>query len=100
MTIKPADESITEDDAFIAGALESANIPTLMMTLVHLTGDTSILDGRIQPHVSMLTLDGALSEEAKVIVSDIPTTASWLATDRASRSEFRECTGASDTVVS
>jgi 4-hydroxyacetophenone monooxygenase len=65
VTIKPADESITEDDAFIARALECANIPTLMMALVHLTGDTSILDGHIQPRVSMLALDGTLSEEAK-----------------------------------
>lgn len=62
MTIKPADERITEDDAFIAHALESANIPALMMSLVHL-GDISLLDGDIRPKVqNIMTLHGSLSE--------------------------------------
>ena len=40
---------ITESDTFIADALESASIPTLMMSIIHITGDTSILEGKIRP---------------------------------------------------
>ncbi len=45
---------ITEDDDAIASALESANIPTLMMALVHITGDASIIRGDIRPDYSVL----------------------------------------------
>ncbi len=34
-------EPITEDDAFIASALERAHLPSLMAALVHITGDAS-----------------------------------------------------------
>ncbi len=37
------------DDATIEGALESANVPALLMSLIHLTGDTTILRGSIRP---------------------------------------------------
>jgi 4-hydroxyacetophenone monooxygenase len=47
--LKPAEEKITQDDAFIAHALKSANVPTLMMSLVHITGDMSLLEGPIRP---------------------------------------------------
>ena len=36
--VRPANAPIREDDAFIAKALESASIPTLMLSLVHITG--------------------------------------------------------------
>lgn len=42
-------QPIVADDASIAHALEEANIPTLMMSLIHLTGDAAILDGDIRP---------------------------------------------------
>ena len=42
-------QPITEDDATIAAALEDADIPTLMVALVHLTGDLSGLRGDIRP---------------------------------------------------
>lgn len=45
-------EPITEDDAFIARALEHAHIPSLMCALVHITGDPSLIRGRIRPEIS------------------------------------------------
>ena len=43
---------ITEDDAVIAGALENASVPTLMMSIVHLTGDASLLRGDDPPQAA------------------------------------------------
>jgi len=40
---------ITDDDATIAAALEDVSVPTLLVSLVHLTGDASILDGALRP---------------------------------------------------
>ena len=42
-------DSIVEDQEFIKEALQSANIPALIMSIVHMTGDTRILDGDIKP---------------------------------------------------
>ncbi len=57
---------ITEDDPFIARAIESASVPTLMMSLIHLTGDTSLLDGPIRPRAAMLgDVQGSMSEQDK-----------------------------------
>src|SRR4249920_808643 len=39
----------TDDDATIARALEDVSVPTLLVSLVHLTGDASILDGPLRP---------------------------------------------------
>ena len=39
----------TDDDATIAKALEDVSVPTLLVSLVHLTGDASILDGPLRP---------------------------------------------------
>ena len=36
---------ITDDDATIAAALEDVSIPTLMLSLVHMTGDPSLIRG-------------------------------------------------------
>jgi 4-hydroxyacetophenone monooxygenase len=66
---RPAELPITEDDAFIAAALKSASIPTLMMSIVHMTGDTSLLRGRIRPQRALLgEAQGFLSEEDKAAV--------------------------------
>ena len=60
---------ITEDDAFLARALERASIPTLMMSLVHLTGDTSLLDGPVRPATAVMgEADGGLTDEDKAAI--------------------------------
>jgi 4-hydroxyacetophenone monooxygenase len=67
--LRPAEKQITESDEFIAAQLEGASIPTLMMSLVHLTGDTSLLQGPIRPKVVMMGgFQGALSEEDQASV--------------------------------
>lgn len=43
---------ITEDDAFIAEALQHAHIPSLMCALVHLTGDADLIRGDTRPEIS------------------------------------------------
>ena len=59
----PAEKPVTESDEFIAAQLEGASIPTLLMSLIHLTGDTSLLRGTIRPKVVMLGgFQGDLSE--------------------------------------
>ena len=60
---------ITEDDAAIASALESASIPTLMMSMVHITGDASWLRGDVRPRPAVMgEIQGFLSEEEKARV--------------------------------
>ena len=60
---------ITEDDATIARALESASIPTLLMSLIHVTGDASLLDGPIRPGRAALgEVQGVLTREQKAEV--------------------------------
>ncbi len=69
MTRPPADRPITESTAFIAAALEHASIPTLMMSLVHLTGDARLLDGPIRPGATMMgDVDGGMSAADKAAV--------------------------------
>src|SRR5262245_52688053 len=58
---------ITDDDATIEAALREAYVPLLMVTLVHLTGDASILRGSIRPNAEFSTFlgepQGGISEE-------------------------------------
>lgn len=55
---------ITESDDVIAHMLEHASVPTLMMSIVHLTGDPSILRGAIRPQKLWINeYHGGLSEE-------------------------------------
>jgi 4-hydroxyacetophenone monooxygenase len=59
-------EPIIEDDAAIARALESASVPTLMMSLVHLTGDTRLLRGEIRPKRAVMgDVHGSLTRAEK-----------------------------------
>ena len=44
-------DPIEADDAAIRAALEHANIPALMVALVHLGGDRSLLQGEIRPRL-------------------------------------------------
>lgn len=62
-------QPVVEDDAFLAEALEHGSIATLMMAIVHLTGDASLLDGPIRP-VKPLPgeHDGGLPDEDKAAI--------------------------------
>lgn len=53
-----ATEPITEDDAFLEQVIRRANLPTLLMSIVHLTGDDSILRGPLRP--SRAIVDGGV----------------------------------------
>jgi 4-hydroxyacetophenone monooxygenase len=67
--LQPAEKMITQSDAFIERALAAASIPTLMMSLVHLTGDKSLLKGSIRPKAPIMgEFQGYLSEEDKASV--------------------------------
>ena len=69
MTRSPVDAPITEDDAFLTAALEHASVPTLLMSILHLTGDAALLRGPIRPQRTMPgETDGGLSEADKVAV--------------------------------
>jgi 4-hydroxyacetophenone monooxygenase len=61
--------SIPDDDAFIARALQDASIPTLMMSMIHMSGDASLLDGALRPAgVFINEYQGYMSEEDKATV--------------------------------
>ncbi len=60
---------ITEDDDFIADAVAQAHIPALLNALVHITGETSILEGDIRPTANLFgDGEGDLSEEQRARV--------------------------------
>jgi 4-hydroxyacetophenone monooxygenase len=53
-------------DAAIAAVLEDVSVPTLLLSCVHMTGDTSILDGPLRPQGLFLNeVQGFMSEEDK-----------------------------------
>ncbi|MCB1843124.1 MAG: SidA/IucD/PvdA family monooxygenase [Halioglobus sp.] len=61
--------TLPQDDAAIARALEDASIPTLMMSMLHMSGDASLLDGLIRPAgVYINEYQGYMSEEDKATV--------------------------------
>jgi 4-hydroxyacetophenone monooxygenase len=67
--LQPAEKPVTESDEFIAQQLEGASIPTLMMSIIHLTGDTSLLRGSIRPKVIMGGgFQGELSEQDQATI--------------------------------
>ena len=60
---------IPEDDAAIARALEDASIPTLLMSMIHMSGDSSLLDGPLRPAgVYINEYQGYMPEEDKAAV--------------------------------
>jgi len=64
-----AGEPITDDDATIAAALEDVSIPTLVLSMVHMSGDPSILRGPLRPQGLFLNeVQGFMSEEDKTEV--------------------------------
>ncbi len=65
---RSAERRVTEGDACIAEALESAKIPPLVMSIIHMTGDISLLDRLRVKGITLLAMDGALSETDKAVV--------------------------------
>ena len=64
--------AVTDDDATIAAALEDVSIPTLMLSLVHMTGDASLIRGALKPQGLFLNeVQGYMSEEDKAEVRRI-----------------------------
>ena len=64
-----AGEPFTDDDSAIAAALEEVSIPTLMCTMVHITGDLSWVRGDIKPAGLFLNeYQGYMDEESKAEV--------------------------------
>jgi 4-hydroxyacetophenone monooxygenase len=60
---------IPEDDEAIARALEDASIPTLLMSMIHMSGDSSLLDGPLRPAgVYINEYQGYMPEEDKAAV--------------------------------
>lgn len=54
---------MTDDDAVIAKALEDLSVPTLMLSLVHLTGDPKWIRSEIRPQGLFLNeVQGFMSE--------------------------------------
>lgn len=67
--LSPAAVRITEDDAFLTEALEHASVATLMMCVVHLTGDASLLRGTMRPASPLPgEVDGGMSDADKATV--------------------------------
>jgi 4-hydroxyacetophenone monooxygenase len=63
---------VIDDDLTIKAALQEAHVPSLMMALVHLTGDVSILRGDIRPSSDFFTFladpQAGISEEQQASV--------------------------------
>ncbi len=60
---------ITDDDQTIADALEDVSVPALMMSMVHMTGDPSILRGSHRPAgVYLNEVQGFMSPEDQAAV--------------------------------
>ncbi len=61
-----AGEPFDDDDDAIAAALEDVSIPTLMLSLVHMTGDMDVIRGRLRPQGLVINeVQGFMSEEDK-----------------------------------
>src|ERR1700712_2952447 len=61
-----AGEPFTTSDAEIAAALEDVSIPALLLSCVHMSGDTALLDGPLKPAGIFLNeVQGYMSEDDK-----------------------------------
>jgi 4-hydroxyacetophenone monooxygenase len=61
-----AGEPFDTSDGEIAAALEDVSVPTLMLSLVHMTGDLGLIRGRLKPAGLFLNeVQGYMSEEDK-----------------------------------
>ena len=57
---------ITEDREAIAEALEDANTAALIMSIEHMTGDASILQGSIKPKMINVVEEGEASAKGEL----------------------------------
>ena len=65
-------EPITESDEAIRAALEEAHVPSLMLAMVHLTGDASHLRGAIRPQAAlMMDPQAGLTPEQQAEMRDL-----------------------------
>ena len=72
ISIRPADDPITEDDAFIRRAVASASTPALMMSLIHVSGDRSLLDGEIRPRTAVLNeIQSGMTDAERAAIVDL-----------------------------
>src|SRR6185436_6977492 len=72
ISIRPAEQPITEDDAFIRRAVASASTPALMMSLIHVSGDRSLLDGEIRPRTAVLNeIQSGMTDAERVAIVDL-----------------------------
>ena len=75
-----AGEPFTDDDDTIAKVLEEVSTPALMCSLVHMTGDTSWIEGDIRPRLAMsLDIQSGMSSDdrAEVRRRALPAIASY-----------------------
>ena len=64
-----AGRPITDSDETIAEALDDVSIPTLLLSMIHMSGDESILDGPLRPEgIYLNEVQGFMTEEAKAEV--------------------------------
>jgi len=67
--LDPAGLPIDDDDAAIEAALRDVSIPTLMMSMIHMSGDAGLLDGSLRPAGIILNeVQGLMSEEDQAAV--------------------------------
>src|SRR6202165_3260054 len=67
-----AGQPFTTPDEEIAQALRDVSIPTLMLSLVHMSGDPSLIRGELRPAGLFLNeVQGYMSEEDKAAVRKI-----------------------------
>ena len=66
---QPTGVGIDADDATLTAALADASIPCLMLSMIHMSGDSSLLDGTLRPQgVYINEFQGYMDEEAKAAV--------------------------------
>ena len=63
-------QTITASDEEIRAHLETADIPSLMLALCHITGDMSIIRGAINPQMEFLNPDDGLTDSQRQWVRD------------------------------
>ena len=72
--------TFAEDDVAIARMLEDVSIPVLVLSLIHITGDVSLLEGPLRPQGLFLNeVQGYMSDEdqAAVRAMALPILATW-----------------------
>ena len=70
--IKSGLEKIYEDDLFLKEALEEASIPTLIMSIIHISGDLELLKKLPKPKTPIMgETQGFMEEEEKEIVREL-----------------------------